>query len=398
MTWDLFAMARLTRALVVWGLATGLAGAGVVVLPVAVQAEPFLRHATQDQSGAAAARSVGVEIAQGYGLPPADVGGSGDGGADTPPSSVVVRVGHLEDQVRQLNGKIEELQFANRQLQDQLRKFQQDMEFRFQEISGKRGAKSFQKRSALPDPALATPSVATAAGTGTQSRDDAFNPAADPNAPGVPRPLGSPDGGAADAGAAPGATDADASDAPINLLSSPLKSGGAAASTSSAIPGPATVGGATPGASSAVPGMQAAVTTPNGTVIADQAKSPKEEYDLALAYLKQKDYEDAEKSFAAYLAKNPKSRRTSDALYYLGETYYLRGRQREAAEQYLKISAHYANSPRAPEAMLRLGESLRALGAKEQACATFNEVPRKYPNASAAVKAGAERAAKRAQC
>jgi len=64
----------------------------------------------------------------------------------------------------------------------------------------------------------------------------------------------------------------------------------------------------------------------------------------------------------------------------------------------LKISTDYATSPRAPEAMLRLGESLQALGAKEQACATFSEVPRKYPNASAAVKAGAEREAKRAQC
>ena len=117
-----------------------------------------------------------------------------------------------------------------------------------------------------------------------------------------------------------------------------------------------------------------------------------------MGYLKQRDYDDAEKSFAAFLEKNPKSRFTSDALYYLGETYYQRGRQREAAEQYLKISENYATSPRAPEAMLRLGESLQAIGAKEQACATFSEVPRKYPNASAAVKAGAEREAKRAQC
>ena len=48
--------------------------------------------------------------------------------------------------------------------------------------------------------------------------------------------------------------------------------------------------------------------------------------------------------------------------------------------------------------MLRLGEALHALGAKEQACATFGEVPRKYPNASAAIKATAEREAKRLQC
>ncbi|MGH6794194.1 MAG: tetratricopeptide repeat protein, partial [Methylocella sp.] len=67
-------------------------------------------------------------------------------------------------------------------------------------------------------------------------------------------------------------------------------------------------------------------------------------------------------------------------------------------EQYLKISTQYANSSRAPEALLRLGQSLNALGAKEQACATYGEIARKYPNATATVKAGAEREAKRAKC
>ncbi|MCI0737318.1 MAG: tol-pal system protein YbgF, partial [Beijerinckiaceae bacterium] len=109
-------------------------------------------------------------------------------------------------------------------------------------------------------------------------------------------------------------------------------------------------------------------------------------------------YEDAEKGFAGFLEKNPKSKMTSDAIYYLGESYYLRGRQREAAEQYLKISSQYSDSSRAPEALLRLGQSLTALGAKEQACASYGEIHRKYPNAPAMVKAGAGREAKRAQC
>jgi tol-pal system protein YbgF len=126
--------------------------------------------------------------------------------------------------------------------------------------------------------------------------------------------------------------------------------------------------------------------------------SQKDEFATALSLFRQKEYENAGKGFAAYLQKNPQSKLSADALYYLGETYFLRGRQREAAEEFLKISTHYATSPRAPEAMLRLGQSLLALGAHEQACATFGEVPHKYPNAAANVKAGAEREAKRAQC
>lgn len=398
-------MARLKRASVVPVFAAVLAGAGLAVLPLAGQADPASWRVTPGAPAASATRGAGIEIAQDYGLPPADVGdgaGGPQGGAGGAPSNdagLVVRVQQLEDQVRGLNGKIEQLEYANRQLQDQMRKFQQDVEFRFQELSGRRGAKALQKRSEGLDLGSAPAPVATA-GDATRpaaTRDDAFDPTKDPNAPGAPRVLGelSP-GGAAAATPAPGGA-AGSADAPLTLLSSPLKSGTPEAGAT-ATPAAATVGGAPPLRPSSTPGTPA-VGTPNGTVIADrQINTPREQFDIALAYLKQKDYEDAERGFSAFLAKNPKNRRASDALYYLGETYSLRGRQREAAEQYLKISANYASSPRAPEAMLRLGKSLHALGAKEQACATFSEVARKYPNASAAIKASAERAAKRAQC
>jgi tol-pal system protein YbgF len=136
----------------------------------------------------------------------------------------------------------------------------------------------------------------------------------------------------------------------------------------------------------------------NTTQMADssQAASPKEEFDTALGYLKQKEYDNAEKGFSAFLQKNPKSRMTADAVYYLGETYFQR--QREAAEQYLKISTNYSTSAHAPEAMLRLGQSLNAIGAKEQACASFGQVTVKYPNAAAWVKTNAEKEAQRAKC
>ena len=52
----------------------------------------------------------------------------------------VVRLNRLEGQVRQMSGHIEQLQFENRQLKDQLRKFEEDIEFRFQESAGGRGA------------------------------------------------------------------------------------------------------------------------------------------------------------------------------------------------------------------------------------------------------------------
>ena len=40
-------------------------------------------------------------------------------------SDVVVRLSQLEAQMRQMSGKIEELQFQNQQLRDQLKRFRQ---------------------------------------------------------------------------------------------------------------------------------------------------------------------------------------------------------------------------------------------------------------------------------
>ncbi len=47
-----------------------------------------------------------------------------------------MRVQQLEEQLRQLNGRVEEMSFQLLQMQEQLRKAQEDNEFRFQELEG----------------------------------------------------------------------------------------------------------------------------------------------------------------------------------------------------------------------------------------------------------------------
>lgn len=63
--------------------------------------------------------------AQNFDRPPADVE-DGARGSDT---SSLLRLDRLENQVRALNGQVEQLQFQNRKLEDQLRKFQMDVDF-----------------------------------------------------------------------------------------------------------------------------------------------------------------------------------------------------------------------------------------------------------------------------
>src|ERR671917_595365 len=70
----------------------------------------------------------------------------------------VVRMNRLENQVRQMSGQIEKLQFENRQLKDQVKKFQEDVEFRFQDSRG--GAPRAQ--TAAPQPMATQPPAASA--------------------------------------------------------------------------------------------------------------------------------------------------------------------------------------------------------------------------------------------
>lgn len=348
-----------------------------------------------------------TRTAQLFGRPPGSVGNAQDD-EDAPrspgidrvqdASGLLLRVDRLENQMRSLNGQIEQMQFQNRRLEEQLKKFQQDVEFRFQERGGAGQPQvaprpNGQKRTDAGDmpPTVAQPAVLArdpmtsatpAATTPRKGRGDAFDPAAQPNAPGAPRNIG--------ALSNPGA-EVDPN-APMDL------SRGAARPVAAASPPVANYPGVLPG----VPGQAGTGVervTPGGTVIAGAPPAtPQSDYEIAYGYLKAGQYETAEKGFSSFLQKSPRDRMVANAHFYLGESYFQRGRHREAAEQYLKVSTEHSKSAKAPEAMLRLGVSLNALGAKEQACATFGEITRKYPTASPTVRAGAERETKRAQC
>ncbi len=379
--------------------------------------------------------------------PPADVDDYGSPGGRQDEAGLSVRVDHLESQLRSLTGQLEQAQFQLRKLQEQLTKFQQDVEFRFQDSHGPAG-RAPQRRTELEPPVVAptvAPAAAAQGSTGGLAsagmrRGDAFDPATDPNAPGVPRQLGSISPGAVSStpaitrevrGEVPmdqGFEDSRDPSQPMDLMhrgqrsaaTAPVPASGALVPITETPPAAPTrtataAVSIAPAATSATPAGPPRVIplgpqAPGTTISAAQASGAqvaaltpaapsKSEYEEGLGLLKLGQYDAAEKSFSDFLAKNPKSTLAASALYNLGETYYLRSRHREAAEQFLKISTSYPSSNRAPEAMLRLGQSLNAIGgAKEQACAAFGEVGRKYPNAPANVRTAADREAKKNQC
>ncbi len=66
---------------------------------------------------------------------------SGNRYAQLSASDLMMRLDRMEEQIRRLTGSIEQLQFRNQQLEQQLRRAQEDNEFRFQELGSKSGAR-----------------------------------------------------------------------------------------------------------------------------------------------------------------------------------------------------------------------------------------------------------------
>jgi tol-pal system protein YbgF len=353
----------------------------------------FNRNQPQEQAGPSEAQA---QTAQ----PDMD---SGDG------AGLSARVGRIENALRQLTGTIEQLQHQNQVLQMQLKRMQDDTEFRLQQLGSRAGGQPATSAPAMPPsgPANIAPN----------QRSDVFDPAQHPNAPGAPRALGNTTAMAGtpqirrnepQTDAQVGAPGGRAAGAPLDL--STLAGSGSAQppapipSAPMTAPPPAQRQAALPPPTrqvqSALPPPPSRNTSATGMRLATlpPSASPADEYELAHGYVLHKDYALAEQAFRDFLRKYPDEAKVPDAQYWLGESLFQQQHYRDAAESFLAVSTKYEKSARAPESLLRLGQSLSALHQKEAACATFAEVGRKYPRAAANVKRDVSREQKRSHC
>ena len=248
----------------------------------------------------------------------------------------------LEEQIRLLNGKVEELTFQILQMQEQMRKLQEDNEFRFQELEktkqGNAGAKAkpvddTAQAAAPADPAPADPAKVRVVTTdNTAGGDD------------VAATIEGADG----AGAPPqdlGTVKFDENGNPI--------------------------GGA--------------IAEPDKVAAIPPADNPAQLYKTAYEHILSGEYPSAEASFRSHIKNFPADPQTADARYWLGESLIGQERYRDAAEVLLKAQKEFPKSKKAPEMLLKLGVSLAALDNKDVACATFAQVSKKYPKAAPAV-------------
>ena len=311
--------------------------------------------------------------------------------AQTDNAEISVRLDRVESALRQLTGTLEQLQYRNQQLEMQLKRMQDDTEYRFQQLGSKGGLPAAAAPRAMPPPGPVNAPPAAMPG----NRSDVFDPTQHPNAPGAPRVLGNE---AVIAAPEPNADNVPpvgipggrAAGAPLDLSTlggdAPVQpnvpTANAGPMPPPQMPPPVRNTGAT--------GAQLATLPP--------AATPQDEYDMAYGYVLHKDYALAEQAWRDFLRKYPDEKLVPDAQYWLGESMFQRQRYRDAAEAFLAVSTKYERSGKAPDALLRLGQSLAALNQKEAACATLAEVGRKFPRASATVKRGVTQEQKRAHC
>jgi len=297
-----------------------------------------------------------------------------------------VRLDRIESALRQLTGTVEQLQYQNQQLQMQLKRMQDDTEYRLQQLGSKGSG------APVNAPPAARPG----------NRSDVFDPAQRPNAPGAPRVLGNE---SAIAVPAQGAAQNQANEPPIGApggrnAGAPLDlstlAGNASAPSAASMASAAPVQTSQP--ASQVPPPRSANAAGVQLATLPPSASPQDEYDMAYGYVLHKDYALAEQAFRDFLRKYPNERLVPDAQYWLGESLFQRQRYRDAAESFLAVSTKYEKAGKAPDSLLRLGQSLAALNQKEAACATLAEVGRKFPRASASVKRGVMQEQKRAHC
>ncbi len=151
------------------------------------------------------------------------------------------------------------------------------------------------------------------------------------------------------------------------------------------------------------PGVAPGAAT-GGTAAGDAVASlptddnPNSLYQASYQYLMSGDYKAAETGFREHVKRYPADPNTAEARFWLGESLYGQGRYPEAATVFIDTQRDYPDSKRAPENMFKLGMTLEKMDNRDVACATFAQIPERYPKAAPAILKRVADERSRAKC
>ena len=128
------------------------------------------------------------------------------------------------------------------------------------------------------------------------------------------------------------------------------------------------------------------------------AGSASEQYNYAFGLLKQADYSAAEGALKTFIGQYPDDPLAGSAQYWLGETYYTRGRFAEAASAFAEGYKRYPKGAKAADDLLKLGMSLARDNRKHDSCLAFVQLDHDFPNPGSAIKERSAAERKRLGC
>jgi len=110
-------------------------------------------------------------------------------------------------------------------------------------------------------------------------------------------------------------------------------------------------------------------------------------YDNAFSALKAGQYAESARRFQAFLEQFPNGTYAPNALYWLGESYYVTQNYALAQQQFQALLDRYPTHDKAPGALLKVGLSQLGLRQGDAAEATLQQVVTRYPGTDAAARA-----------
>lgn len=253
-----------------------------------------------------------------------------------------MRLSAVEDQMRALTGKVEQIDYALRRIDMALQKMQADNDMRLTKLES-------VPPSAIPAAASPLPTASSSAAAPSPYRDEdepTATVAAEPEAPAVSGTLGG-----------------------VKVRGDKV--------------------------TGAVAGAKA---PPLPTKPADYGLTAQELYERAFGLLRQANYDDAEKTFQSFITKYPQDKLIDNAKYWHAETYYVRAKFGDAAVAFAEAYQQNPKGTKAPDSLLKMAMSLGAIEKTEDACSALSALKSKYPNAAPTIRARADQERAKLKC
>ncbi len=267
------------------------------------------------------------------------------------------RINDMENTIRQLNGRVEELNFLLLQLQEKLRKMEQDNESRFQEIEEKQSGLTYNSTD-----------VAKIDDQGDTSLGK-LDPSEEKN---------SADGKTE-------TTDKKESTKPVDTAETPAPQRGSL---------PRALGTLTFDNQGNVidtkPSGPLQLNVPKsifddastGVEAAQFGATPKEVYEAGFTAYENRNYPLSTTILKAMVTAWPKDPLVGKARYYLAESLFWQKKYYQAADLHLNTHRDFPEADTAADNLLGLGLALAGLNQREVACATYAEVLQQYPDSA----------------